>query len=97
MNLCRNTWSEESEVLGVVFNVVCPLLCRSGQCFLDILNWGVEAVEVEVFSLSGVSNNGLVCANVAFDAVDDPLQNARVVAEARPQEASIFATGTAPA
>ena len=53
---------------------------------------GVSRSEVQVPSTpSGVTNEGLVGADAAFDAVDNPLEHAGVLAEARPQEAAVLA------
>ena len=91
-DLGRNLRAQELQPLLVGGDVAVPLLRVHAQCLADVLLRLGEALGVEVLVASGVANHGLVGLDAALDAVDDPLQDAGVLAESRPQEAAILAT-----
>ncbi len=90
-DLGRNAAAQEVEPLGVVFHIASPVSGVDGQRLADILDVEVQALDVDVLSASGVAHDSLDGVDLAFDAVHDPLQDAGVLAEARPQEAAVFA------
>src|SRR5690606_16265037 len=51
----------------------------------------VQALEVEVFATRQPADRAVHGADLARDATDDPVDDARVVAEAGPQEAAVLA------
>src|SRR5690606_24802442 len=51
----------------------------------------VQAFEVEVFGAGQAADRAFHGSGIALDATDDPLEHARVVAEARPEEAAVGA------
>ena len=61
------------------------------EVFLDNLELAGVVVKVDILELRQVTDSGLLSGDLAVDTLADPLENAAVVAEARPHEAAIFA------
>ena len=61
------------------------------EVFFDNLELAGVVVKVDVLELRQVADGGLLSGDLAVDALADPLENAAVVAEARPHEAAVVA------
>jgi hypothetical protein len=61
---------------------------------VDVVLGDAQALEVEVADARHPADHGLHPADPAAGAVDDPLEDAHVLAEARPQELAVRPGGT---
>ena len=69
-----------------------PLLDVDGERLLELRVRQAEAVDVERLGRRDVADGRLDRGGLALDALDDPLEDAAVLAEARPQEAAVLVT-----
>ena len=85
----RQLVAELREILADARAVFAPALGVERQQRLERLDRHAAAVEVDVLGLRLVADDRLVRAHLVEAALEDPLEHAQVVAEARPQEAAV--------
>ncbi len=102
LELCGNGVADRVNLsieLGyAALEVLKPILVLNGKDILEIFDGElvtfadivIKTLEVDVLSVGNITDSGLFCINGAFASLDDPLENAEVVAEAGPHEVAII-------
>src|SRR5688500_615186 len=86
----RQLVAELLEPLGDLRDLLAPLLGLDREGLLHLLRRQVEAGHVERLRRRHVADRGLDGGRRALEALDDPLEDPAVLAEARPQEAAVL-------
>src|SRR5688500_17943569 len=81
----RQLVAELLEPLGDLRDLLAPLLGLDGEGLLDLLGRHVQPRDVEGPGRGHVADRRLDGGGGALEALDDPLEHAAVLAEARPQ------------
>src|SRR5687768_3730700 len=86
----RQLVAELLEPLGDLRDLLAPLLGLDGEGLLDLLRGHVQTGDVQGVRRRDVTDRRLDGSRGALEALDDPLEHAAVLAEARPQEAAVL-------
>src|SRR5262245_5363678 len=81
--------AELGEVRADAGELGAPRVRVDGQRGGDVVGRGVEALEHEVLGAGHHADRGVGAGGVAVEATADPLEHARILAEAGPQEVAV--------
>ena len=74
---------EEDEELLVAHDLLLPWARSTGWSWSKVCAGECQAVPVDVLEVGGPADGGLLALGAAADPVDDPLQDAHVLASSR--------------
>src|SRR6185312_6258754 len=80
---------DEQKKLFVAHNLVSPLAAIDGLQFVKGFAREVESLPVDIVVVGRPADGSLLAQSAAMDAVDDPLEDAHVLAEAGPEELAL--------
>src|SRR4051794_17503423 len=78
------------EEVAIALHLGLPLVEIDVRRFVDLVVRDVEPGEIEIACLRDPAEERLLAADAKACAIDDPLQDAHVLAEARPEELAVL-------